>query len=236
MKLFTIGLNSHGIASIRRNHDRHLSHCTPFIGVVSLAVILSVLGLSGCTGPSSAAGTRPAAPSTAGPAVSTALGLVITTSKLPAGQQQTPYAAQLGANGGTAPYSWSVSSGLLPLGLTLNSTAAISGTPTQSGIFSFSVSVKDSSSSPESASQAFSINIATGAKSPLQISTIRLPAGQPQAPYAAQLGATGGTAPYNWTVSSGILPTGLTLEQHRGYLWNSNPIRNLLVQRIGQGF
>jgi hypothetical protein len=137
---------------------------------------------------------------------------VIATSSLLAGQPQVPYAAQLGATGGTAPYVWSVSSANLPGGLTLSSTGAISGTPTQSGNFSFSVSVMDSSSSPESASRVFSINIAAGtAKSILQITTSSLPAGQVQAPYAAQLGATGGTAPYSWSVSSGSLPAGSTL-------------------------
>ena len=139
-------------------------------------------------------------------------GLVVATTSLPAGQPQAPYAAQLGASGGTAPYSWSVSSGNLPAGLTLGSTGAISGTPTQSGTSSFSVSVKDSETSPVKASQALSIDVTVAAtKSTLQITTSSLPAGQAQVPYAAQLGASGGTAPYSWSVSSGNLPAGSTL-------------------------
>jgi hypothetical protein len=139
-------------------------------------------------------------------------GLVVATTSLPAGQPQAPYAAQLGASGGTAPYGWSVSSGNLPAGLTLSNSGAISGTPTQSGTSSFDVSVKDSETSPVKASQALSINITVAApKSTLQITTSSLPAGQAQAIYAAQLGASGGTAPYSWSISSANLPAGLTL-------------------------
>jgi hypothetical protein len=58
-------------------------------------------------------------------------GLVITTASLPSGQVGTAYSATLAATGGTTPYSWAVTSGALPAGLTLNaSTGAITGTPT----------------------------------------------------------------------------------------------------------
>jgi len=58
-------------------------------------------------------------------------GLAITTTSLPSGQVGTAYSAILAASGGTTPYSWAVTSGALPAGLTLNaSTGAITGTPT----------------------------------------------------------------------------------------------------------
>src|ERR1700730_16415367 len=171
MKSYISNLTYHLSAPNTRTSVIHPFHLPgrSFALLAAFAAILAVFGLSSCTGHTSAAGTSPATPSTAGPAVSTTPGLVIATSSLQAGQPQVPYAAQLGATGGTASYSWSVSSGNLPAGLTLSSTGAISGTPTQSGTFSFTVSVKDSSSSPQSASQGFSINIAVAApKSTLQ--------------------------------------------------------------------
>ena len=76
--------------------------------------------------------------------------LHITTQTLPNGQINTPYSAQISATGGAAPYSWSVTPGSLPFlpsGLRLNSsTGVLSGTPTQSGQFTFTVAVTDATS------------------------------------------------------------------------------------------
>ena len=70
--------------------------------------------------------------------------LVITTTSLPNGVMNTAYTATLAADGGTTPYTWSMISGILPLGLTLNAGAGvISGTPTAAGTFSFVVQVRD---------------------------------------------------------------------------------------------
>src|SRR5207302_6466795 len=57
--------------------------------------------------------------------------LTITTTSLPNGQVNTAYSTTLAATGGTTPYTWSLTSGTLPSGLTLNATSgAITGTPT----------------------------------------------------------------------------------------------------------
>ena len=59
--------------------------------------------------------------------------LVITTTSLPDGQINVAYSTTLAATGGTTPYTWSLTSGTLPSGLSLNaSTGAITGTPTVS--------------------------------------------------------------------------------------------------------
>jgi len=55
--------------------------------------------------------------------------LAITTSSLPAGTDGVAYSATLDASGGTAPYSWSILTGAVPLGLVLNSSGSISGIP-----------------------------------------------------------------------------------------------------------
>src|SRR5215472_10598452 len=57
--------------------------------------------------------------------------LTITTLALSGGQVGTPYSTTLIANGGNTPYAWTITSGTLPSGLSLNSsTGLISGTPT----------------------------------------------------------------------------------------------------------
>jgi hypothetical protein len=84
----------------------------------------------------------------------------VTTASLPSGTVNTPYTATLNAVGGKKPYTWSISSGSLPAGLTLNpATGVISGTPTASGTSTFTVMVIDSESPAVSATKVLSITI-----------------------------------------------------------------------------
>lgn len=74
---------------------------------------------------------------------SNASGLTITTATLPDATIDQSYSGSLQASGGTAPYSWSVSSGSLPTGLSLTTAGQITGTPTKMGSYSFQVQVVD---------------------------------------------------------------------------------------------
>jgi hypothetical protein len=86
--------------------------------------------------------------------------LAITTTSLPNGAVNAAYAAILGASGGTTPYRWSITSGLLPSGLGLNTNSgAITGTPNGSGIFNFTVQVSDAGSPVQSVSKPLSLTI-----------------------------------------------------------------------------
>lgn len=77
---------------------------------------------------------------------------------LPDGTVNIPYNQTITANGGTPPYTFSVSAGALPDGLTLNnSTGLISGTPTTEGLFSFTITAVDSASC--SGTRDYTINI-----------------------------------------------------------------------------
>jgi hypothetical protein len=135
----------------------------------------------------------------------------ISTTSLPSGTVQTSYSASLSASSGTAPYTWSMISGQLPAGLKLSSSGAITGTPTTAGQASFTAQVTDSSSPVTTAKAAFTISIAGTSGSVLQISSVPLPSGIAQVSYTANLSASGGTAPYAWSISSGQLPDGLAL-------------------------
>lgn len=123
------------------------------------AVVLFLIALmAGCN-----SGTAPQPPA-----------LSITTSTLPNGQVSTPYSATLVATGGTAPYTWSVSSGTLPAGLTLAaSTGAISGTPAAALTgASLTFSVSDSGTPAQRASAALSLTIKAAAP-PVSVSIKR---------------------------------------------------------------
>jgi subtilisin family serine protease len=132
----------------------------------------------------------------------------ITTTALPGGTVGQAYSQTLAATGGTPPYAWSLESGSLPDGLTLNpGTGAITGTPTSAGTSAFTVRVTDDLE--QSDTQALTIAVAPPAAP--TITTSSLPGGQVAVPYSATLEATGGTPPYAWSLESGSLPDGLTL-------------------------
>ena len=67
----------------------------------------------------------------------------VTTFALPNGTNGVAYSQQLFAVNGQLPYRWSIFSGFLPPGLTLANNGVISGMPTNSGIFNFTVKVTD---------------------------------------------------------------------------------------------
>jgi hypothetical protein len=138
--------------------------------------------------------------------------LAITTSSLANGTQGTAYSQTLAATGGMTPYTWSVTVGALPAGLTLNSsTGTISGTPTTLGTSSFTVQVTDAGSVNVTA--VLSIVIAPA---PLTITTSSLPNGAVNETYNATLASSGGTPPVTWAVTTGTLPAGLSLNASTG--------------------
>ncbi|MGH7969084.1 MAG: putative Ig domain-containing protein, partial [Limisphaerales bacterium] len=142
--------------------------------------------------------------------VNPATQLTITTgSPLPTGTLGAGYSQTLGASGGTAPYSWSVTSGSLPAGTTLSSTGALSGTPTTAGTSSFTVQVLDSAS--HSATQSYSLTINSNSQNLTITTGSPLPSVTAGTSYSQTLSASGGTTPYSWSVISGSLPAGLTL-------------------------
>jgi uncharacterized protein YhjY with autotransporter beta-barrel domain len=138
--------------------------------------------------------------------------LTVNPSSLPAGTQGTTYNQTVSATGGTGPYTFSVASGALPAGLTLNtSTGAITGTPTGSGTSNFTIAAADSVGNV--GSRAYSVPIGTNL---LTLSPSSLPAGVLGTTYNQTVAASGGTAPYTYSLSSGALPAGLTLNTSTG--------------------
>lgn len=136
--------------------------------------------------------------------------LAITTpSPLPDGFLQTGYSYQLSASGGTSPYSWVLLSGTMPPGLGLSQTGLISGTPTQTGQYSFTIRVNDQINRLDSRQFSLTIQIT---QVPLTITTSALPEGTVGQAYSAALAATGGNPPYSFAVAQGsALPPGLSL-------------------------
>ena len=132
----------------------------------------------------------------------------ITTATLPGATFGTAYSATLTGTGGITPYTWTVSQGTLPAGLSLSGAGVLSGTATAGGTASFTVKLTDAGSL--TATMAYTI---TTIYPPLSITTTALPNGVEGTAYSLQLGATGGSASYSWAVTGGtaLSATGLTL-------------------------
>jgi CSLREA domain-containing protein len=93
----------------------------------------------------------------------TGVSVNLSPSTLPSGTVGSVYNQTISATGGTAPYAYTLTSGSLPAGLSLNSsTGVVSGTPNASGAFPITINAADSSAAPGpySASQSYSLTIA----------------------------------------------------------------------------
>ncbi|HLP69911.1 MAG TPA: putative Ig domain-containing protein [Rhizobium sp.] len=219
--------------------------------------------------------------------------LALSPSTLPGGTGAAAYSQALSASAGTAPYSFAITAGSLPAGLTLSSAGVLSGTPTTEGTSAFTVTATDAYGATGSRSYTLVIAIAapvvsnvgatvaanssgnpitldlsggaaarvtvagppshgtasasgtaitytpsagysgpdsftymatnaTGSSSPatvtitvtppsLALSPSTLPDGTGAVAYSQTLSASGGTAPYNFAITAGSSPAGLTL-------------------------
>jgi hypothetical protein len=161
--------------------------------------------------------SSPARSATANLSLTVIAALQITSTSLPDSQLGAPYAATLTATGGTAPYTWALTSGALPAGLSLNTTTGeITGIPTVNGVATaLSFQVTDAASPANSRSVNLTLTV-TGV--PFVITTTSLSYGQLGIAYSATLMASGGSGAITWAVASGSLPSGLTLDATTGLI------------------
>jgi len=141
--------------------------------------------------------------------------LAFSITSLPDAAVGVPYSTTASVSGGSAPYTWSIASGSLPPGLSLNgATGAISGTPTTAGGYGLGLKVTDSSNPQQTAKFFGGINV----NPQLTITSTSLPDGVVGTSYSATLTASGGTGAYTWSISSGNLPDGINLDPGTGTL------------------
>lgn len=137
-----------------------------------------------------------------------------------------PYRQILTAIGGRPPHRFLlVSDCALPAGLTLSPRGVIAGTPKAApGFYRFEVIVHDADGTPgpratpktgsEPYIQEYSLRLNPGPKT----RAARLPQAAVGERYYWEMTACGGHAPLAFTVTSGRLPPGMTLEEHSGKL------------------
>ncbi|MBS1791778.1 MAG: putative Ig domain-containing protein [Acidobacteria bacterium] len=134
--------------------------------------------------------------------------ITVNPATLPAGNSGQPYNQTLTAAGGALPYSFMISAGGLPMGLTLSLGGALTGTPTVSGSFNFTVTATDNNGCRGVHPYTLTINPPCPA---ITINPVTLSAGNAGQTYNQTFTATGGAQPYSFMISAGALPAGLTL-------------------------
>ncbi|TSC27385.1 putative Ig domain-containing protein [Corallococcus sp. Z5C101001] len=123
---------------------------------------------------------------------------------LPDAYVSEPYGWTFRIPNGTPSQRWSLGPQPAPSGLRLDASGSLSGTPTSPGLYDFTVGVQDSG---RTASWTHGLSVFT----PPAIALLSLPEATEARPYSVTLSATGGRAPFAWSVTSGSLPSGLSL-------------------------
>lgn len=141
----------------------------------------------------------------------------INTAALKSAYVGVPYSSNILAIGGQLPYVWKIIDGKLPNGLQLNqSTGNISGITTlgigQSS--EFMVRVTDSGVPSGFAEAQYTIKVIEG----IEIITFSIPKAIQNVPVNIVIEGQGGISPYSWSIASGYLPPGISLDPTHGIL------------------
>ncbi len=133
---------------------------------------------------------------------------------------------QLDAYGGSRPYEWKLISGTLPVGLSMDESGLISGTPVTPGKFPISVQVMDSSGQLQVANAEFTLEINSGVDRPNSgdIEIIELPEGFVGSEYFLSLPQLSNiNVQTGWLMNHGEVPNGMYMDM-RGQL-SGVPVR-----------
>ncbi len=145
---------------------------------------------------------------------------VITTETIPVWVENQAFSATITASGGSGQgFGWFIRKGVIPAGLALTASGTpstvLSGTPAESGVFRFELEVTDSAGA--SGRREFEMEVLEAGT--LFIITESCVSGAAGIAYGQDLEAVGGTgAGYTWSLASGTLPPGLTLDGCDGVL------------------
>jgi ribosomal protein S11 len=192
----------------------------PYSCLVTAGLLPAGLSISGCVviGTPTVAGTAnltvkatdssSTVETTSGPVSLTVLpaNVVLTLTSPPNATVGTPYTGTIGVNGGTAPYSCTITAGTLPAGLTASG-CVVSGTPTTAGTANLTVKATDTSSPTNTTTGPVALTVSAASAT---LTLTSPPNATVATPYSGSIGVNGGTAPYTCTITAGTLPAGLT--------------------------
>jgi hypothetical protein len=134
------------------------------------------------------------------------------------------FVRQLPASGGLPPYTWTLVSGNLPTGLTLNSKGQITGTPTSTGSFTYILKLTDARG--KSVETDYSQKVAESGTLRFAISISQYLSYNENQMIAYVPFVQGGKQPWTFTISG--LPAGLTYDPSTGLIWGKTSTTDVL--------
>ena len=137
-------------------------------------------------------------------------GIVVNPSSLLAVPANTAYSVNFTAAGGVGPFTYAVTAGVLPPGVSLSTAGTLSGTPPVAGTYGFTITATDSLSA--TGYRAYSLLVLANS-SAFNILPVSLPAasqGYAYTPVSLTVAGTF-TSPVTYAVVSGALPAGMSL-------------------------
>lgn len=134
-------------------------------------------------------------------------GLTIATGSLPVGTPGSAYSATLAGVGGNPPYTWSITSGSLPSGMSMSSSGVFSGTiDAAATLGAYPITIRLEDSAGTTVSKDFTITVAAAVGYVTISTSSPLPPAYKGVPYTVDIVGTGGTTPYVWSIESGAPP------------------------------
>jgi len=141
--------------------------------------------------------------------------IAVSTGSLGTGMYQQYFQSALNASGGSGATSWSVISGVLPSGIIVDASGSVSGTPSSIGTFSIVVEATDSNWPTNRAQAALSLTI----NPPVFVASMPpAPNGMVAVWYQLAGSTSGQVGAVAWSIVSGALPAGITLNSSSGVL------------------
>ncbi len=135
--------------------------------------------------------------------------MMVGPASLPDGVSAVAYSRAVTASGGASPYSYAVTAGGTPTGLTLSTAGVLSGVAGAAGTFNFTVTATDSHGF--TGSRAYSMTVSDPVIAITSPASGALPDGVGGVAYSRAFTATGGQGSHSFALAGGSLPPGLTL-------------------------
>jgi large repetitive protein len=157
--------------------------------------------------------------------------LKITSTSLTPAARGLSYSQQLTSANGTGTINWSLSSGTLPPGITMNSSGVLTGPATTDGTYSFTVQAGDSSTPPQVATADEQIQVGDPVKI---VGSGTLPAACVNQPYTFAMQSSGGVQPFFWGFSSNNW-MGINFNNSTGVFSGMSSNTGTFTGRVGLG-